>query len=184
MWKGFDSILLKCACALALLWGLAIAPPVDAADAIDCPGNSSDIVTDRPNVTNSSLAVPYGSLQIENGLTWTARNHSNLLDGSETRLRLGVARCSEVVLDVPNFFYSASGPAPSGFSDVGLSVKRQFAPLPAGFTLAVTAGLFLPTGAKRISGRGYGPYLQFPWAKDLDGGWSVSGMFTVAWFTD
>jgi Putative MetA-pathway of phenol degradation len=184
MSKGFDPTTLKFACAFALLCGLATAPPVDAADATDCPALSSDIVTDRPNVTNSSLAVPYGSLQVENGLTWTARNHSNLLDGSETRLRLGVARCSEVALDVPNFFYSASGRAPSGFSNLGLSIKRQFAPIPAGFTLSATAGLIFPTGANRISGPGYSPYLQFPWAKDLDGGWSVSGMFTLAWFTD
>lgn len=173
-----------CACVFVLLWGIATARPVDAGGAVDCPGERSDIVTDRPNVTNSSLAVPFDTLQIENGLTWTSRNRSNILDGSETRLRLGVARCSEVDLDVPNFFYSANGPSPSGFADLGMSVKRQLAPLPYGFSLAAIAGLTFPTGAKRISGRGYGPYLQFPWAKNLDDKWSVSGMFTVAWFTD
>ena len=34
-----------------------------------CPTAKDEIVTDRPDVTNSSLVVPTGSLQSENGET-------------------------------------------------------------------------------------------------------------------
>jgi Putative MetA-pathway of phenol degradation len=126
--------------------------------------------------------VPYGSFQVENGVTWTARQRSNVVDGSEALLRLGVARCTEVLLTVPNYFYSTNGPASSGFANLGLAVKRQLPPLPGDFTLSATAGLAFPTGAKRISGPGYNPFVQFPWSRDIGYGWSVSGMFTVTWF--
>ena len=47
--------------------------------------------------------------------------------------------------------------------------------------MAVTAGF--PTGASRISGPGYNPYIQFPWSREIGGGWDLSGMFTQFWFT-
>ena len=39
---------------------------VSAADG--CPTSATEISTDRPDVTNSSRVVPYGSLQVENGV--------------------------------------------------------------------------------------------------------------------
>jgi hypothetical protein len=69
-----------------------------------CPTSASEISTDRPDVTNSSRVVPYGSLQAENGVDWSVRQGSNVVSGSETRLRLGVAQCPEVLADVPTYF--------------------------------------------------------------------------------
>jgi len=42
-----------------------------AASADQCPARESPIVTDRPDVTNSSLVVPEGSFQSENGINFT-----------------------------------------------------------------------------------------------------------------
>jgi hypothetical protein len=42
------------------------------------------IVTDRPDVTESSIVVPKGSVQFENGITWTKQRHDNAIDFSET----------------------------------------------------------------------------------------------------
>ena len=39
-----------------------------AARAESCPTAKDEIATDRPDVTNSSLVVPVGSLQNENGI--------------------------------------------------------------------------------------------------------------------
>jgi len=36
----------------------------------------------------------------------------------------------------------------------------------------------LPTGAKRIAGPGFQPYVQFPWSRELEDGWGLSGMVT------
>ena len=104
----------------ALIAGASVAFAAD-----DCPNSSSEISTDRPDVTNSSRVVPYGSLQAENGVDWTVRQGSNVISGSETRLRLGVAQCTEVLADVPTYFYSLNGRASSGFSDLVVSIKRE-----------------------------------------------------------
>ena len=147
-----------------------------------CPTSASEISTDRPDVTNSSRVVPYGSLQAENGVDWTVRQGSNVVSGTTTRLRLGVAQCTEVLADVPTYFYSLNGPASSGFSDFVVSIKREL-PVPFGFHLSATGGLGFPTGASKISSHGYDPYIQFPWSRRLTDDWSLQGMFTVTWFT-
>jgi hypothetical protein len=148
----------------------------------DCPTSASEISTDRPDVTNSSRVVPYGSLHAENGVDWTVRQGSDIVSGTETRLRLGIAHCTEVLADVPTYFYSLNGRASSGFSDLVVSVKREL-PVPFGFHLSATGGLGFPTGASKISNHGYDPYVQFPWSRRLTDDWSLHGMFTVTWFT-
>ena len=147
-----------------------------------CPASTAEISTDRPDVTNSSRVVPYGSLQVENGVDWTVRQGSNVVSGTETRIRLGIAQCTEVLADVPTYFYSLSRPASSGFSDLVVSIKREL-PVPLGFHLSATSGLGLPTGSSKISSHGYDPYIQFPWSRRISDNWSLHGMFTVTWFT-
>jgi Putative MetA-pathway of phenol degradation len=167
----------------AALFVIAMITPASMTSAADgCPTSADEISTDRPDVTNSSVVVPYGSLQAENGVDWTVRQGSNVVSGSETRLRLGVARCTEVIADVPTYFYSLNGRASSGFSDLVVSIKREL-PVPFGFQLSATGGLGFPTGAKKISTHGYDPYVQFPWSHRLTDDWSLHGMFTVTWFT-
>ncbi len=152
-----------------------------AAHAQDCPTSADEIATDRPDVTNSSLVVPLGSLQAENGVDGAVRRGSNVVDGSNTRLRLGLARCSELLIDLPDYFGSLDRARPSGFSDVVASLKRQL-PAPFELDLSATVGSGFPSGSEKIAGRGYQPYLQFPWSRTLAAGWSVAGMFTVTWF--
>jgi hypothetical protein len=168
--------------AFALAIGAFSAGITKSLAAEDCPSAATDIATDRPDVTNSSVVVPQGSLQGESGVNWTARQAAAVIDGPTTRLRLGVASCTEVLLDLPNYFHPLRGPGASGFSDLSPAIKRQLGSLPGEFQLSLTAGLELPTGAVRISGPGYGGYIQLPWSKELGGGWSLSGMFTAFWF--
>jgi hypothetical protein len=78
-----------------------------------CFTSASEISADRPDVTNSSQVVSYGSRQAENGVDWTVGQGSDVVSGSETRLRLGVAQCTEVLADVPTYFYSVNGRASS-----------------------------------------------------------------------
>lgn len=167
----------RCAGALMCWVAIVLAAPRPAV-ADECPGPGSEIETDRPDVTNSSLVVPTGSLQAENGINLVGRGGSQAVDGTNTRLRLGVAECLEILFDAPTYFGRRRGASASGFSDGAPAVKRQLEGLPAGFSLSATAGVGLPTGDRRIAGRGYGPYLQFPWAQALAGGWGLSGMLT------
>ena len=65
-----------------------------SAKADGCPSIKDEIITDRPDVTNSSVVVPQGSLQIENGVNFSARDGNRVIDGTNTRLRAGIANVS------------------------------------------------------------------------------------------
>ena len=164
--------------ALSLL--LVLMPQLAAAG--ECPSPSSEIATDRPDVTNSSQVVPVGSLQGENGINSTGNGVEKTVDGTNSRLRLGVAPCFEVLIDLPNDVGRVRGAADSGFTNVVPAMKYQLSSLPESWNLSVTAGAGLPTGATRITGPGVQPYLQFPWSHELGNGWGTSGMFTTFFF--
>jgi hypothetical protein len=148
------------------------------AKAESCPTTKDEISTDRPDVTNSSLVVPAGSLQIENGINSSARDGGRFVDGTNTRLRAGIANCLEVLVDVPTYFANVRGPEGSGFSDVAPALKWQISPIPGKVDLSAVFGVALPTGSAGIAGRGAQPYVQFPWSWELRSGWGLSGMFT------
>ena len=162
---------------LGLLSGFALFGAVDAwADT--CPTAKDEIATDRPDVTNSSLVVPTGSLQSENGVNFSTRDSARIVDGTNTRWRLGVAPCLELLLDLPTYFAAVRGPATSGFTDVAPAVKWQISPVPGKVDLSLVFGAALPTGTVDIAGRGVQPYLQMPWSLELHDGWGLSGMLT------
>jgi Putative MetA-pathway of phenol degradation len=160
-----------------LLVASAMLPCPDAR-ADSCPQPSEAIATDRPDVTNSSIVVPFGSFQSENGINLASRDGGRTIDGTNSRWRLGIAPCLEVLVDLPTYFGNVKFPGNSGFSDVAPAVKWQISPVPGTIDLSMTVGVLLPTGAVDIEGRGAQPYLQFPWSWELGDGWGLSGMFT------
>ena len=78
--------------------------------ALTCFGQSGqDIVTDRPDITESSIVVPPGTLQGENGVTWTGDHGRRTLDLSESLLRLGVWSHTEFRIELPNYVGGLGG---------------------------------------------------------------------------
>jgi hypothetical protein len=75
-----------------------------------------------------------------------------------------------------------NGEASSGFNDVVVSFKRQL-PDFYGFVTAAAGGLGFPTGSNGVSDGGYDPYIQGSWSREIGSGWSIAGMFTLAWPT-
>src|SRR6266403_1821459 len=148
------------------------------AKADSCPSAKDEIATDRPDVTNSSLVVPAGSLQIENGVNFSMRAGDRFVDGTNTRLRAGIANCLEFLVDTPTYFANVRSPEKSGFSDVAPALKWQISPVPGKIDLSAVFGVALPTGTVNIASAGAQPYLQFPWSWELRHGWGLSGMFT------
>jgi hypothetical protein len=148
------------------------------AAAEECPASVAEIATDRPDVTNSSLTIPAGSLQLENGLNIAGSHGGRTFDGTNSRLRLGIAPCLEVLADLPNGVARLRGAPATGFSDFSPAIKWQFGGLPEHWSLSMTAGAGLPTGAPAIAGIGVQPYLQFPWSHELGNGWATNGMLT------
>jgi Putative MetA-pathway of phenol degradation len=143
---------------------------------------AAPIATDRPAVTDSSVVVPPGSFQDENGFSETVSQGQRTYDGSETLLRFGVASKTELRLTAPDYFGEA-GMMMSGFGDLAIGVKQQLGPTPGGFDVSLVVSLSLPTGAKAISSHGYDPSLQLPWSRALSPNWTVAGMLSVYWPT-
>jgi len=160
--------------AVGALACLSAAP----SSAEQCTQTSNPIETDRPDTTNSSIVVPVGSLQNENGSNLSRRDGADIFDGTNSRWRLGLAPCFEALIDVPNYTGTFRGAGVSGFGNVTPAVKWQVSPLPGKFDLSVTAGAALPTGATAVVSPGLQPYLQFPWSLDLGNGWAITGMET------
>lgn len=131
---------------------LALVPAESRADS--CPTAKDEMATDRPDVTNSSLVVPTGSLQNENGVNLTTSDGGQTLDGTNSRWRFGVAPCLELLVDLPTYFADVHGSGSSGFSDVAPAIKWQISPVPGKIDLSLTLGVALPTGAAAIAGRG------------------------------
>ena len=172
-WAVLSSYLRRC-----LLLASVIALTATELRAETCPQATEEIATDRPDVTNSSIVVPVGSLQSENGVNTGLQNGKQGIDGTNSRWRLGVAPCLELLVDLPTFFANAHGNGVSGFSDVSPAVKWQISPLPGKFDLSIVSGVALPTGASALVGRGPQPYVQLPWSSELRNGWGISGMLT------
>src|SRR5580704_16045805 len=72
-----------------------------------CGSNAqSPIATDRPQITSSSIVVPCGSLQFENGFQETGNGGQQTFDFPETAVRLGIASKTELRFGVPDYFYN------------------------------------------------------------------------------
>jgi len=83
------------------------------------PTSDPEIVTDRPDITESAIVVPKERLQFENGLTWTSDRGQTAVDLPETLVRFGVSDRTELRIVVPNYLDDLSGRASaSGFGDV------------------------------------------------------------------
>jgi hypothetical protein len=144
----------------------------------ECPAAIDAIATDRPTISNASSVVPYASLQWENGASAVRGSEITTYDLPETRLRLGIAGCTELLVDLPDYTHATGRGGIDGASNIAPAVKHQFQDLPDGLTLSGTVGIFLNSGDKAIAGPGPAPYAQLPWSVDLGGGWSANGMLS------
>jgi Putative MetA-pathway of phenol degradation len=161
-----------------LLFASIVAIAAREARGETCPTPHDEIATDRPDVTNSSLVVPLGSFQSENGINSATRDGGRTIDATNTRWRLGIEPCLEILVDAPTYLATVKSPGISGWTDIAPALKWQISPIPGTIDLSMTMGVGLPTGTADVAGRGAQPYVQFPWSWELHGGWGLSGMFT------
>jgi hypothetical protein len=118
-----------------ILAGMA---PLHGQDQPATPAAPGPIATDRPAVTNSSVVVPAGSFQAENGFLETSSQGQGMVDGPETLLRIGVATRTELRFTAPDYYYNlnTTGGLGLGFGDFGVGVKEQLGPTPGGFDVS------------------------------------------------
>ena len=144
--------------------------------------DSDVITTDRPSVTESSVVVPRGALQIESGLQATDNAGQWTLDLPQSFVRYGLFQNTELRLAVPDYFVHlpAGSSTVSGFGDVAIGLKQQLGPV-GGFDLSVNPFVSLPTGARGISSGAYDPGLQIPWSRTLTSDWTAAGQLAAYW---
>jgi Putative MetA-pathway of phenol degradation len=130
-----------------------------------CPLPTSDIDTDRPDTTYSSAVVSVGSLQVENGINVADWSDGTRLDGTNSRVRLGMVDCAEVLVDLPDYSFSPRSADVRGFTGIAPAGKLELEGLLQGLQVSIVTGVGLPTGASSNSGQSYKPYLQVPWSQ-------------------
>ena len=148
------------------------------------PASEEPISTDRPAIAESSVVVPQGSFQAENGFLISKNQGQRSFDAPETSMRFGVASNTELRLSAPDYDHdvvSATGLG-SGFGDLAIGIKQQLGPA-GGFDVSVIVFLSMPTGAAAVSSHGYDPGLQLPWSRKLSANWSAAGQFALYWPT-
>src|ERR1019366_10799524 len=64
------------------------------------------ITTDRPAITNDSVVVPSGDLQVENGVLETRGQGQSAIDAPETLVRFGVAKTTELRIAIPDYLHN------------------------------------------------------------------------------
>jgi hypothetical protein len=148
--------------------------------ALHCQPSSapSPISTDRPAITNSSVVVPSGSAQIENGFQVTTDAGQRNFDGPESLVVYGLTDSTELRFTVPDYNYSSLA---SGFGDLALGVKQQIGHSQSGFDASLIVFVSFPTGANAESSHAYDPGVQLPWSQKLSENWTAAGMLSLYW---
>jgi hypothetical protein len=178
-----DRLVWKLLCRIVLLFSMfALAGNVNLRGQVADP--QPVISTDRPSVANSSIVVPKGFLQVENGLLLTHTQGEDILDLPETSLRFGLLDRTELRFAVPDYFHNLpTKTSISGFGDLAVGVKQQLRPTRDNFNFSAILFLSFPTGANAISSHGYDPGLQLPWSRQLSANWTASGQAAFYWPT-
>jgi hypothetical protein len=120
------------------------------------------LVGDRPDFTESAVAVPTGSLQFELGMTRYVAGEAKSTHVGEVLLRIGVARDTELRLIFGSYVHATDPADPrrdiDGFNDIGLGFKYRLV-ANDGWTpdLALLGTVTFPTGATHIGAEAVQP---------------------------
>ena len=141
---------------------------------------SPDLVTDRPDATESATVVPRGLIQVETGYLF-ARDGG--VDGYEvpgTLFRIGLGGWTELRIGHAGM---VGGAGSQGAGDSELGAKVNLIERADGWRpeLAIMGGLSLPTGADGFSSDGVDPSFRFSFAHELSPRLSLGYNVGAAW---
>jgi hypothetical protein len=166
-------------CILLLSFVITAAARPDANPSSGSP-EIAEMVTDRPDFTESSEVVQAGWYQLESGFAWQTfrQNRTSVMSVGAPLLRLGLGHKIELRLGSEGMVGErATGAAGRTFgradSDIGFKyrIAGETRVRPA---MAVIAAVSLPTGSSAFRG-GTEPFVKFALAKGLPLGFSASG---------
>jgi hypothetical protein len=153
-----------------------------------------ELVTDRPDFTESSDVVGRGVLQLEMGTTfdWDGDGHERTRSISTplALMRIGVSRLLELRVSTDGYLFSSYGrgltrTTTSGMADVELGGKVVLhEPGESGVALAIIPMVSLPTGSDDSSSTTLDPTVKVTWAADLPRGFGLSGNVNTSRLSD
>ncbi len=133
-----------------------------------------ELVTDRPDFTESGVVVPRGSFQVEGGLTWERSAHDiRTASGPELLIRWGFMRQMELRIGLPNYVDLRNHENDSGFGDSSIGTKLELGPIGGEWDLAGIVSVSLPTGGAGFSSDDWDRAVIIATARGLGGSWSL-----------
>lgn len=153
-----------------------------------------ELVTDRPDFTESSQVVGRGIIQIESGtlieLDGSGDTGSRSVTAPLALMRLGVSSRLELRLSGDGGTFSRYGQGSarttvSGGSDIEVGAKYVLLNREdMGFAMGVIPMLSVPVGSAAMSSGTYDPAVKLTWAKSLQRGFELSGNVNVSRLND
>lgn len=164
-----------------------LASRADAQSGVPTPDTVGELVTDRPDFTESSQVVAKGWYQFESGMSLEG-------DGPDARaftapaalMRIGLGSRMELRLAAEGLLSeSFAGARSSGHSDFELGGKAQLLSQDrAPIDFAIIPAVSLPVGADGFSSGSVDPSVKLTWGRDLPGDVGMSGNINFASTTD
>ena len=164
-----------------LCWAAVLSIILTSLSAAQDPAQEPELVTDRPDFTESAIVVPRGIPQFEMGATWIETDSEDELSGAEILVRWTVAKKIELRFGLPNYVSIQNGTTISGFSDSSFGAKFQLGPIGENWDLALIAATTLPTGKDDLSLNAYVPRLILIAGRDITKTWSFGTQLDLAW---
>lgn len=153
-----------------------------------------ELVTDRPDFTESTDVVGTGVAQLETGIAYEGDGEGSArtrgLTTPQALLRIGLSRHTELRLGADGFVSETAGVGAgavrtSGGSDFELAVKFH---LPTekrlGIDLAIIPIVSLPIGSSAFTSGGVDPTVKIGMARGLPAGFDLSGNVNVSSLTE
>lgn len=167
----------RCSWILVWLVGLTLALPG--------VGGGEELGADRPDFTESPVAVPAGAVQVEAGATWQRISSSlESLELPELLVRWGLGRGWEARFELPGLLRLRGEVSGSARSDGGVGFKRVLGVVLPGTEAAVLVMVSVPVGEKWATSDRMDPLAAFTWERDLGSTWALGGQTTVAWVSE
>lgn len=141
---------------------------------------SSDLVTDRPDKTESATVVPRGLLQVETGYLFTRDGEVDGYEVPGTLLRIGFGGRMELRIGHSGI---VGGEGSQGAGDSELGAKVNLIERADGWRpeLAILGGLSLPTGDDGFSSDSADPSFLVAFSHELSPRLSVGSNVGAAW---
>lgn len=132
-----------------------------------------DLVTDRPDFTESGVVVPKGSVQVEAGFTWEdGADGVRSFAGPEALVRWGLGDEFELRFGLPDYVSLSNGVSESGLGDASLGAKLQLGPA-GDWDLAGIFTVSVPTGDDAFTSDDWDPQFILAAGRDLNERWSL-----------